>query len=78
MREQQKKEVIKLDHEILNLEEAAEYLRMNPEVFRRMVKKGEIPGRKIGRLWKFSKQLLQKFVEGGNNESVDTGRENRE
>jgi excisionase family DNA binding protein len=70
--------VIKLEKEILTLEEAAEYLRMNPEVLRRHVKKGDIPGKQIGRVWKFSKRLLQKYIEEGYNESINTNRKDRE
>lgn len=74
----QNKEVIKMEREILTLEEAAEYLRMNPEVLRRHAKKGEIPGKQIGRVWKFSKNLLQKYIEEGYNGPVNTNRKDRE
>lgn len=56
--------MIELEQKILTLEEAAKYLRMNSEVLRRHVKKGNIPGKQIGRVWKFSKEQLQKYVEG--------------
>lgn len=66
-----------MDKEILTLKEAAEYLRMNPEVLRKQLVIGEIPAKKIGRVWKFSKRLLQKYVEGGYDEPTNTDRKDR-
>ncbi len=34
--------------QIFDLEQAADFLKMNPEVLRRKAKLGEIPGRKAG------------------------------
>jgi hypothetical protein len=38
---------------LLTLEQAARFLRMNPESLRRKAKAGEVPGAKIGRSWLF-------------------------
>jgi hypothetical protein len=48
----------------LNLNEAAEYLKMNAEVLRRQAKAGKVPGRKTGKSWVFIKQHLADWVSG--------------
>jgi len=48
----------------LILNEAANFLHMNPEVLRRKAKQGEIPGRKVGRKWVFVKEHLADFISG--------------
>ncbi len=47
---------------LLTLDEAAEYLYLNPETLRRMVKSGKAPGRKIGRRWVFRLPDLYEFA----------------
>jgi excisionase family DNA binding protein len=50
--------------DILTADEAAELLRLNPEVLRRKAAKGEIPGKKVGgTTWRFSRRELMKQVE---------------
>jgi len=46
----------------MTLEEAAEYLRINIYTAYRMVEKGELPGMKIGRLWRFTQEDIDKFM----------------
>jgi hypothetical protein len=58
----------------LNLTEAAEFLKMNPEVLRRQAKAGKVPGRKTGKSWLFIKQHLADWVSG---RYPDAGRELR-
>jgi excisionase family DNA binding protein len=52
--------------DVLNAEEAAEFLGFNPYTIREKARLGEIPGRKIGREWRFSRRQLLEWVEGGN------------
>lgn len=51
--------------EILNIEEAAQLLGVSTKTFAKVLRDGEIPGRKIGREWKFSKQALITWVANG-------------
>jgi len=44
--------------EILDLKEVAEYLRLNKRTVYNLVRKGEIPGTKIGRQWRVKKDSL--------------------
>ncbi|MBS3953672.1 MAG: helix-turn-helix domain-containing protein [Methylomicrobium sp.] len=48
----------------LNVYEAAEFLRMNPEVLRRKARSGLVPGRRTGRGWLFIKEHLADWVSG--------------
>jgi excisionase family DNA binding protein len=50
--------------ETLNLEEAAEFLRINAEILRRKAHAGKIPGRKTGKSWLFIKEHLADWVSG--------------
>ena len=44
--------------EILDLQEVAEYLGLNKRTVYNLVRKGEIPGTKIGRQWRVKKDRL--------------------
>ena len=48
----------------LKLNEAASFLKMNPEVLRRKARAGQIPGRKAGKRWIFVKEHLADWVSG--------------
>lgn len=52
--------------DVLNAEEAAEFLGFNPYTVREKARLGEIPGRKLGREWRFSRRQLLEWVEEGN------------
>jgi excisionase family DNA binding protein len=47
---------------VLTLEQAARLLRLHPSTVYRMVKRGEIPAVKIGRVWRFSTETLQDWL----------------
>jgi excisionase family DNA binding protein len=49
--------------DVLNAEEAAEFLGFNPYTIREKARLGEIPGRKIGREWRFSRRRLLEWLE---------------
>jgi hypothetical protein len=46
----------------LDLNEAASFLKMNPEVLRRKARAGQVPGRKAGKCWIFVKEHLADWV----------------
>jgi excisionase family DNA binding protein len=56
--------------EVLNADEAAEFLGFNPYTIREKARLGEIPGRKIGREWRFSRRQLLEWLEAGNREQI--------
>jgi excisionase family DNA binding protein len=48
--------------EIMTPREAAEYLSVHVRTLYRLVKHGEIPGRKIGGSWRFKKDALDEWL----------------
>ena len=48
--------------EILTADETADYLKVNVKTVYRLVKKGEIPGRKVGGKWRFRKDVLDEWL----------------
>jgi len=50
--------------EILTPREAAEYLSVHVRTIYRLVKNGEIPGRKVGGSWRFKKDILDEWLSG--------------
>ncbi|OGP97633.1 MAG: hypothetical protein A2Z51_00940 [Deltaproteobacteria bacterium RBG_19FT_COMBO_52_11] len=56
--------------EILTPREAAEYLSIHVRTIYRLVKKGEIPGRKVGGSWRFKKDALDEWLSWKENPSL--------
>lgn len=52
------------DHELLTPEEAARYLRVNPQTVYRLLRGGRCPGVKIGRQWRIRKTDLDAHLCG--------------
>jgi excisionase family DNA binding protein len=50
--------------EVLTLEQVAKLLRLHRSTVYRMVKRGEIPALKVGRVWRFSKEALDAWLRG--------------
>ncbi len=58
--------------EILNSREAAEFLRVSPETVIREARGGRLPGRRIGKEWRFSRNaLLEWLARGPSQEDTD-------
>ena len=53
------------DKAILNIDEAAALLGVSVKTFNKVLHMGEMPARKIGREWKFSRQALIDWVGAG-------------
>ena len=65
-----------VQREILNVDEAAELLGVSIKTFNKVLHSENIPGRKIGREWKFSRRALIDWI--GKGRSDDFYREQRE
>jgi len=50
------------DHDVLDIKETAEYLRLTEKTVYTLVREGKIPALKIGGQWRFSKELLKKML----------------
>ena len=48
--------------EIMTVKQLAEYLKLNFQTVYKKVQKGEIPGSKIGRGWRFQKVIIDRWL----------------
>lgn len=48
---------------LLTIKEVAEYLRLNRFTVYRMAERGELPGAKIARRWRFSEVEIKRWLE---------------
>ena len=53
------------DREVLNIEEAAALLGVSIKTFNKVLHSEDMPARKIGREWKFSRRALIEWVGSG-------------
>ncbi len=61
------------DQEILNIDDAAAFLGVSVKTFSKVLREGDVPGRKVGREWKFSRQALIDWVGGSRSGSFLDG-----
>jgi excisionase family DNA binding protein len=62
------------DTEVLTTEEAAELLRVSTKTVLALVRRGDLPGEKVGRAWRFLRADLLNYVRGGRPSSGRTAR----
>ncbi len=62
-------EVIGLDKEILTMENAADFFGVSVKTFIKLLKEEKVPGRKIGREWRFSKKALIEWLAAGDSQA---------
>ncbi len=53
-----------MEPQFLTVDEVAELLRIRRDTVYRLAAKGEIPGRKIGRVWRFPREFIDQFLTG--------------
>lgn len=54
-----------MDNDILNLEQACDFLGVGERTLIKLLREEHIPARKIGREWRFSKYALMDWVASG-------------
>jgi excisionase family DNA binding protein len=52
------------DPEVLTVEQAAELLQVDTDTIRALARQGELPGRKVGREWRFSRAAVLAWLGG--------------
>jgi len=52
------------EKEVFSPEEAAEWLGVSPQTVYRLLRSGELPGRKIGQQWRIHKGELEAYLRG--------------
>ena len=50
--------------EVLTLEQLAELLQLDEKTVAQLARRGEIPGRKLGREWRFSREAVLEWLRG--------------
>ena len=68
--------------ETLTPEEAAQYLRVNPQTVYRLLRNGKLPGAKIGHQWRIRRADLEALLHGHEaplpSDSAPTGSQERQ
>lgn len=54
--------IVKENHHVLTVKEAAAYLRLSEMTILRLSNQGLIPGAKIGRQWRFTREAILGLV----------------
>lgn len=62
-----------VDGDVMNIEEAATFLRVGLDTMRKVAKAGKVPTRKIGREYRFSRSGLIAFLSSGNSVPNENG-----
>ena len=52
-----------LNEEILTLDELSEYLKIARSTIYKLCQEGKIPGQKVGRRWRFRKEVIDRWLE---------------
>jgi len=55
---------------IMNVDEVARYLGVVPDTIYRKARRGEIPAVKVGKMWRFPKETLDKWLNDAALEAV--------
>ncbi len=55
---------------IMNVDEVARYLGVVPDTIYRKARRGEIPAVKVGKMWRFPKETLDKWLNDAALETV--------
>ncbi len=51
------------DHEILTLEEVADYLRLKPQTIYKWAQERRIPAVKLGKEWRFRRSVIDRWLD---------------
>lgn len=49
----------------IGIEQAAQYLDVNKDTIRNWIKKGSIPAKKVGKLWRFKRSEIDEWIKSG-------------
>jgi len=63
--------------EVLTIDELSRYLRIPKSTLYKLVQESRIPGQKIGRQWRFSKEAIDRWLEKSDGQSCTCRSENK-
>ena len=49
----------------MTADQVAELLQVTRDMVYQLATRGELPGRKVGRIWRFSREAIDEFMRGG-------------
>jgi excisionase family DNA binding protein len=52
-----------MTQQYMTVEQVADYLQLHPQTVSRMAQRGELPAAKVGRHWRFRRDILDTFLE---------------
>jgi excisionase family DNA binding protein len=52
----------------MTISDLAEYLQVSKSSLYKLVQKGSVPGRKVGKHWRFSRALIDGWLTGGSSD----------
>lgn len=58
---------------VLTIDELAEYLKISKSTLYKLVQEGEVPGQKVGRHWRFSRRVIDRWIEREDDEKGGRG-----
>lgn len=67
-----------MQKDVLNVEEAAELLGVSPWTVREQARMGRLPGRKVGKEWRFSRAALLSWLAGSQQDGQSSGQHQRQ
>jgi excisionase family DNA binding protein len=50
---------------VMTIDELADYLKISKSTLYHLVRRGEVPGTKIGRHWRFKREAIDRWLEYG-------------
>ena len=63
--------------EIMTTKELAKYLRLHEITICKYAAEGKIPAVRVGRVWRFDKEVIDKWISEGQSKSVPKKRKNK-
>ena len=61
--------------QVITIQEAAQYLRVPLSSLYKLAQRGELPCQKIGRHWRFRREAMDRWLEGGQKDDTDRRRQ---
>ena len=62
---------------VLTTKELSAYLKLNPVTIYRYAAQGLIPAVRLGKIWRFDRETIDKWINGGGKSKKETGIERR-
>ncbi len=59
---------------VLTLDELSAYLKVSKSTLYKLAQDGKVPGQKVGRHWRFSREVIDRWMQGRNENKAGEGR----